>query len=140
MEKPAYIVLSGGFDPMHDGHMDYLEAAAQFGPVAVILNSDAWLTRKKGKPFMGYDIRSKILKCNRHVSAVWRAEDFDGTVCKTLEHYLCDILAFGNGGDRTMHNTPEIETCMKLGIPLIFGLGGQKIRSSSELIANAASK
>jgi len=82
MEK--LVIVSGGFDPLTAGHIDYLEGAAELGEVLVLLNSDEWLTRKKGKPFMCFDERKKILKALSTVDNVEPAHDLDGTVITDL--------------------------------------------------------
>lgn len=116
---------------MHVGHLRMFKEAAKYSDLVVIVNSDEWLTRKKGKPFMVYDDRAEIISELKCVSAVVEADDDDGTVCTTLDRLRPDC--FANGGDRTKHNTPEGELCQKLGIKQLFNIGGEKIRSSSEL-------
>ena len=125
------MLTSGGFDPLHVGHLDYLKRAAKYGDVVVALNSDDWLVRKKGFVFMEFDDRRKLLRGLRYVNEVVKVDDRDGTVCSAIEMLKPDI--FAKGGDRTPENTPERELCAKLGIDMVFGLGG-KIRSSSELV------
>ena len=127
------IALSGGCDPLHIGHVRMINHAATYGQVVIILNSDAWLMRKKGYVFMPYEERAEILTSLRSVAAVRKVDDADGTVCEALKRIMPDY--FGNGGDRTNKNTPEKELCEKLGIELVWNLGGGKIQSSSELVA-----
>jgi len=132
------ILISGGFDPLHAGHIKMIQAAAQLGAVTVALNSDAWLINKKGYVFMPYEERTQLLqhiKGVRHVSAV---DDSDGTVCAALLRLKPDM--FGNGGDRTLHNTPEVELCAALSITMMWNLGGKKIQSSRGLINTLFSK
>ena len=132
--KKKRIAVSGGFDPVHIGHVRMIQEAAKFGDVIVICNSDAWLKRKKGYSFMSYDERSEILRAFKGVKDVVEAYDDDGSVCETLAHILPDI--FANGGDRFSTNTPEAQTCKKYGIEMLWGVGGGKIQSSSDLVDN----
>ena len=134
----SLVCVSGGFDPLHDGHVDMMEEAAQHGNLLVILNSDAWLLRKKGYIFMPFKQRAKIIRALRCVDGVAAVDDTDGTVCKALELYTPDF--FANGGDRKQENTPEMEVCAKLGIKLLFDVGGGKSNSSSELVARAGNR
>lgn len=132
------IILSGGFDPIHDGHINMIEAAAELGEVIILLNSDEWLTRKKGRPFQEYRTRRKVLSAIKGVSDIFSVNDADGSVVEGLQYLKNRLpkeeLAFGNGGDRTAENTPEIEYCQNNDIQLLFGLGGEKVQSSSALL------
>lgn len=129
------VAVSGGFDPLHNGHVRLIREAAKHGDVIVILNSDEWLKRKKGFAFMSWDQRAEILIAMKGVYAVVKADDEDGTVCKTLEKIKPNF--FANGGDRIIGNTPEVETCDIAGIKSLFGIGGEKVASSSELVKDA---
>ena len=131
------VAVSGGFDPLHIGHLEMLEEASDYGSVMVILNSDAWLRRKKGFCFMPWEDRAQILAALSCVSMVVPVDDRDGTVCEALRRERPDY--FANGGDRTNKNTPELELCGALHIMPIFGVGGDKIESSSELVNRAKS-
>jgi cytidyltransferase-like protein len=136
MDKKAYIAISGGFDPLHIGHVRMINAAADIGNVVVILNTDAWLMRKKGFIFMPWDQRREILLSLRNIHNVIIARDEDGTVCETLKYLKPHY--FANGGDRKRKNTPEIKLCKDLGIKMLWGIGGRKkIVSSSDLVKNA---
>tara|TARA_Y100000310_G_C20449680_1_gene700072 strand:- start:134 stop:568 length:435 start_codon:yes stop_codon:yes gene_type:complete len=126
------ICISGGFDPLHVGHIRLMEEASQHGDVFVILNSDEWLMRKKGYMFMTFDERKEIIGSMRVVHDVIDVNDSDGTVCEALERIRPSY--FGNGGDRLSDNVPEVEVCKKLGITTIWNLGGEKIQSSSDLV------
>jgi len=129
------IMLSGGFDPVHIGHVRMIMAASELGRVIVVANSDDWLMRKKGYIFMPWDERAEILAAIRGVADVVSVDDTDGTVCEALQRLKPDI--FGNGGDRTNKNTPEMDVCKKLGIKMAWTLGGKKIQSSSELVSDS---
>ena len=126
------IMVSGGFDPVHIGHLRLIEAAAQIAPLTVILNSDDWLIRKKGFFLMPWQERAEILLGFSAVSRVVPVVDTDGTVCQALQE--CRPTHFGNGGDRLSDNVPEVEVCRRLGIKLVFGLGGTKAAASSLLV------
>jgi len=132
MSDKKTIAISGGMDPIHIGHVKMIQAAAEFGELTVILNSDAWLKRKKGYVFMPYEERKYLLESVKGVSVVSAVDDTDGTVCEALQRLQPDM--FGNGGDRTSDNTPEKEVCLDIGIRMIWNLGGQKVQSSSELV------
>lgn len=127
------VAISGGFDPIHEGHVNLIEDASRFGNVIVILNSDKWLQSKKGYVFMAWKSRARIMAALRNVSFVVAVEDAeDGTVCEALRRIKPDY--FANGGDRTEENTPELQVCLDYSIKPLFGIGGDKIASSSELI------
>jgi cytidyltransferase-like protein len=132
--KKKRIAVSGGFDPVHVGHVRMIQAAAKFGDVIVICNSDAWLKRKKGYSFMPFEERAEILRAFKGVTSVVEADDDDGSVCESLKEIQPDI--FANGGDRFNTNTPETQTCKKYDIEMLWGVGGGKIQSSSDLVSN----
>ena len=132
--KKKRIAVSGGFDPVHVGHVRMIQAAAQFGDVIIICNSDAWLKRKKGYSFMPFKERAEILRALKGVKDVIAADDDDGSVCETLKVLQPDI--FANGGDRFNTNTPETQTCKKYDIEMMWGVGGGKVQSSSDLVFN----
>ena len=132
--KKKRIAVSGGFDPVHVGHVRMIQAAAKFGDVIVICNSDAWLKRKKGYSFMPFEERAEIIRALKGVKEVVEADDDDGSVCETLKVLQPDF--FANGGDRFNTNTPETQTCKKYDIEMLWGVGGGKIQSSSDLVAN----
>jgi cytidyltransferase-like protein len=126
------ICISGGFDPLHVGHVRMMTAASEHGDVFVILNSDEWLMRKKGYMFMTFDERKEIIKSMRGVHDVIDVDDDDGTVCEALERIRPHF--FGNGGDRLSDNVPEVALCKKFDIKMVWNLGGEKIQSSSDLV------
>lgn len=136
MGETNYIAVSGGFDPVHAGHIAYLEAASRFSKVLVFLNTDEWLMKKKGFVFMTWEERAIILKSIKYVHRIIKASDFDGTVRENLKNCRLPIEYFGNGGDRGKDNTPEKVICKTMGIKMIYGLGGEKRQSSSDLVKN----
>lgn len=129
---PTVIIVSGGFDPIHDGHINYLESASKYGFVVVALNSDEWLEKKKDYVFQTWDVRKRILESIRYVTEVVSVNDRDGTICDALRKVKPNY--FGNGGDRKVPHPSEHRYCEKHGIVEIFGIGGEKIQSSSELV------
>ncbi|NBO18239.1 MAG: hypothetical protein EBV03_03250 [Proteobacteria bacterium] len=131
----AMVCVSGGFDPLHAGHLALLADAARHGPLTVILNSDAWLLRKKGFVFLPWQQRAAIISDLRYVAAVVPVDDTDGTVCEALTRLKPAF--FANGGDRKPGNTPETSLCEKLGIGLLWNMGGGKAESSSEVARRA---
>jgi len=135
-QKRKIVTVSGGFDPIHVGHVRMIQEAAEYGDVIIVANSNEWLKRKKGYVFMPYKERQEILMAIKGVVDVVQAKDDDGTVCETLKLIKPDI--FANGGDRKKGNVPEYEVCKDLGIELRFGMGGNnKPQSSSWLVDNA---
>ena len=126
------IAVSGGFDPIHIGHIRMIREAAKLGDVVVILNSDDWLMRKKGYNFMSFKERSYIAGSIKGVMMVSGVDDSDGSVCEALQRIKPD--AFANGGDRYESNTPEMDVCKELGIEMLWNIGGQKEQSSSALV------
>ena len=135
------IILSGGFDPVHKGHIRMFREAANLGHQVIVgLNSDDWLSRKKGKPFMSWSERAEILESCKFVDQVWSMIDDDDTACdiikqvaKTYKEKDVNIY-FANGGDRKRGNVPELNICKDLNVVMLWGVGGGKIQSSSWLI------
>ena len=129
--KPT-VMVSGGFDPVHAGHIRMIRHAAQYGDVIIIANSDDWLFRKKGFVFMEYERRVEILNAIKGVILVDSVDDSDGTVCEAIRRLKPTY--FANGGDRGRSNTPEQAVCEELGVELLWGIGGEeKLDSSSSL-------
>lgn len=125
------VAISGYFDPIHVGHLEYISLSKKLGDyLIVIINNNHQCTLKKGKHFMDENDRAKILEAIVGVDEVFISIDQDRTVCKSLEKIRPDI--FTNGGDRHNKEIPEAIVCKKYGIELLDGLG-KKIRSSSDL-------
>ena len=125
------VAISGYFDPIHVGHLEYISLSKKLGDyLIVIINNNHQCTLKKGKHFMDENDRAKILEAIEGVDEVFISIDQDRTVCKSLEKIRPDI--FTNGGDRHNKEIPEALVCKKYGIELFDGLG-KKIRSSSDL-------
>tara|TARA_R100000152_G_C6699623_1_gene129415 strand:- start:303 stop:737 length:435 start_codon:yes stop_codon:yes gene_type:complete len=133
MRERPLIAVSGGFDPVHIGHVRMIRDAARYGDVLVIINSDEWLMRKKGYVFMPWKERAEIMGNIKGVRLVSQVDDSDGTVCEALSRHKPD--AFANGGDRKEKNTPEMDLCDHIGIQLMWAIGGsEKPQSSSWLV------
>ncbi len=129
--KKISIAVSGYFDPIHVGHLEYLKMAKELGDfLIVIVNNNQQCILKKGKPFMDENDRVEIVKALGIVDKVFLSIDTDRTVCKSLEEIKPNI--FANGGDRSKDEVPETSVCKKYNIKMIDGLG-DKIRSSSSL-------
>ena len=125
------VAVSGYFDPIHVGHLEYLKMAKELGDsLVVIVNNNHQCELKKGKPFMDQKDRLEIVKALRFVDEVFLSIDKDRTVCKSLEAVRPNI--FANGGDRATSEVPETPICKKYNIKMVDGLG-DKIRSSSNL-------
>ena len=125
------IAVSGYFDPIHVGHLEYLKMAKSLGDIlVVIVNNNHQCILKKGKFFMDENDRLEIVKAIKYVDEVVLSVDQDKTVCKSLELIRPNI--FANGGDRSTDEVPETSVCKKYKIEMVDGLG-EKIRSSSSL-------
>ena len=134
------IVVSGGFDPIHSGHIEYLKSAKEHGDKLIVaLNSDHWLEKKKGKPFMTFNERKSILESIQYVNEVINFEDDMKGSCinaliKIKKLYPNDKIFFANGGDRNINNIPEMTVS---GIDFLFGIGGHDKKNSSSWILNS---
>ena len=125
------VAISGYFDPIHIGHLEYIKKAKELGDyLIVIVNNDKQAALKKGRSFMCEDDRLTIVSQIKGVDEAVMSIDDDKTVCKTLDLLKPDI--FANGGDRSNGEIPEYKICKENGTQVIDGLG-DKIRSSSEL-------
>lgn len=142
------VAISGGFDPLHIGHIRLIHAARALGDrLVVIVNNDNWLKKKKGFAFMGEHERVAILQALRDVDEVvltGHGENPDDmSVCAELERIKPAV--FANGGDRDKKDAqktssslnPEQQLCQRLGVEMVFNVGGEKAQSSSELVKRA---
>ena len=126
------VVVSGYFDPLHVGHIEYMKMSKELGDkLIVIVNNDHQTALKKGKSFMNEKDRARIISELGFVDEVFLSIDKDSSVCESLRAINPDI--FANGGDRHIDEIPESKVCRECGIELVEGVG-EKIRSSSELI------
>ena len=132
------VVVSGGFDPLHVGHLRMMQDAAQYGTLTVIVNSDEWLLKKKGYVFMPWEERAELIGAYDFVDEVVKAKDDNRTVVESLEEIKPDI--FANGGDRGNVNTPEVRFCRENGIEMMWDIGGGKIQSSSTMVKEVTQK
>ena len=132
------VVVSGGFDPIHSGHIKLIKEAAKHGEVVVLLNSDLWLQKKKGKEFRPFIERSIIMNELKNVIDVIEFDDHDKTCIdglnKVKNKYPETIIKFANGGDRNNSTTPELVFCEKNNIELLWGIGGDNKSNSSSWI------
>ena len=130
------VIVTGGFDPIHSGHIALLKEAKNLGhALAVGLNSDEWLRRKKGHEFMPWSERSAIIENLKMVDIVFSFDDSDGSAIDAIkrvkEVYPDDELIFANGGDRTKDNIPEM---VFEDVEFVFGVGGEDKKNSSSWI------
>ena len=130
-KKLTTVAVSGYFDPIHVGHLEFLELAKKLGDnLIVIINNNLQAELKKGSTFMDEKDRMEIVAALRCVDEVFLSIDTDKSVCKSLERIKPDI--FANGGDRSLDEIPETAVMKKYNIKMVDGLG-LKIRSSSDL-------
>ena len=136
MKREKVVIVSGYFDPLHVGHLEYLQMASQLGDkLLVIVNNDEQAILKKGESFMSEKDRMEIVFALECVDEVLISCDEDASVCESLKLVsqfkpMADLI-FAKGGDRNFGEVPEVDVCKKLGIEMVDSLG-EKIRSSSE--------
>jgi rfaE bifunctional protein nucleotidyltransferase chain/domain len=131
-DKIIKVAASGYFNPLHKGHVEYLEKAKELGDyLVVIVNSDKQRELKRSKEFMHEDERMLIVSALRCVDEVVLSIDEDTTVCNSLRLIQPDI--FAKGGDRTIDEIPESKVCNEIGAKMVDGLG-EKVQSSSWLL------
>ena len=148
MKEKEYdiIILSGGFDPPHVGHIRMIQdAASRCDWVIVGANSDEWLMRKKGYVFMKFEERLEMLRNIKNVRFAAGFDDNDDTASDLIKNvrkmHPDRKIAFGNGGDRKRENTPEMKACVVERVDMIWGVGGDnKAQSSSTLVETAREK
>ena len=132
------VLVSGGFDPIHSGHIKLIREASQYGKVVVLLNSDKWLQNKKGKEFLPFYEREIIMKELKNVIDVLGFDDSDKTCIDGLriarKKYIKENIMFANGGDRNDKTTPESVFCEENNIKLLWGVGGNDKSNSSSWI------
>lgn len=131
------VVASGYFDPLHTGHLTYLERSKELagpnGKLVVIVNNDQQAALKKGRAFLPARERVRLVRALRCVDVAIEAIDADRSVCATLRVLHPDF--FTNGGDQCNANIPEASTCQEMGITMVDGLG-EKINSSSKILVS----
>ena len=140
------VIVSGYFNPIHVGHLDYLQEAKKLGDVLiVIVNNDHQVKIKGSTPFMSLKDRLRIVQALECVSQAVPSVDKDSSVAETLNilhtkyslYWDFDRMIFANGGDRKADDIPEYELCEKRGITMEFNVGGGKTQSSSTLLEKA---
>lgn len=133
------VLVTGGFDPIHSGHIQLFTEAKKLGTKLIVgVNSDDWLARKKGRSFMSFEERVNIIRNLKMVDKVVAVDDADDTACQAIFHTMCTNsgkIIFANGGDRNSETTPE----MKMygdhsGVEFVFGVGGDSKKNSSSWI------
>lgn len=137
-KKNEVVVVSGGFDPIHIGHVRMFKAAKSLGDkLVVILNNDNWLNKKKGYVFMPENERKELIESLDSVDSVVLTKHQLNPLDMSVNHVLRELKPniFANGGDRTHDNIPEIAVCNDIGCKMVFGVGaGGKVQSSSWLL------
>jgi cytidyltransferase-like protein len=132
------VLVTGGFDPLHSGHIEYFKSAKKLGDLLVVgINSDSWLSRKKGAPFMPEQERNGIVKNLSMVDRTIFFNDRDGSAKEAIRDlralYPNDQIVFANGGDRTQENIPEMDI-KDDNLVFAFGIGGENKMNSSSWI------
>lgn len=137
------VIVTGGFDPLHSGHIEYFKAAKELGTILFVgLNSDEWLTRKKGRPFMPFEERKAIVENIKCVGHTFGFNDDDGSAIDAIRYVKEYIpnnaeIVFANGGDRTKDNIPEM---VFDDVEFVFGVGGEDKKNSSSWILSSWDK
>lgn len=146
MYKKKLVIVSGGFDPIHVGHVRMIRSAMQLGDgLIIIVNNDIWIKAKKGYVFMPEVERAEIAmacanNCAYTIITSHKEGFTDRSVCKELREirktFMDRDLIFANGGDRNPDEDaiPEVQVCKELDIAVFYNVGGEKIQSSSELV------
>jgi len=130
------VLVTGGFDPIHSGHIEYLKSAKKLGDILIVgVNSDDWLTRKKGRPFMPITERTTLIENLKMVDHIILFNDNDNTAIEAIKNvkalYPHETVVFANGGDRTKENIPEM---VFEDVEFVFGVGGENKANSSSWI------
>jgi cytidyltransferase-like protein len=138
MQKIKIVLVTGGFDPIHSGHIEYFKAARRMGDKLIVgLNSDDWLTRKKGRPFMPFNERASVVENLNMVDHCIVYNDDDGSSIEAIKNvrqmYPDAHIIFANGGDRTKENIPEM-AFIDDHLEFVFGVGGEDKKNSSSWI------
>ena len=134
------VIVTGGFDPLHSGHIVYFEDAKKLGDKLIVgINSDEWLVNKKGRPFMPLSERIEIIKNLTVVDEITTFDDQDNSasdaIRKVLEKYPNNKILFANGGDRTSGNILEMDAFKdQTNVEFVFGIGGDFKKNSSSWI------
>ena len=136
MKTSKIVLVTGGFDPLHSGHISYFESAKKLGDKLIVgVNSDSWLERKKGRSFMPVTERTTIIQNLKMVDGVILFNDDDGSATEAIHNvkqlFPNDHIIFANGGDRTDKNIPEMAV---QDVEFIFGVGGEDKKNSSSWI------
>ena len=134
------VLITGGFDPLHSGHIAYINAAKELGNSLIVgVNSDEWLRRKKGQEFMSWEERATIIAALHNVDRVINFDDSDNSAkdairkVRTIHPYA--QIVFANGGDRTKENIPEMDLLEEmLHLDFVFAVGGEDKKNSSSWI------
>lgn len=137
-ENFTIVIVTGGFDPLHSGHIEYINQARKLGDMLIVgLNSDQWLAAKKGRSFMPWRERASVLAHIKGVNEVLSLDDSDGSardiIHKVMNRYPHHPVIFANGGDRTDKNIPEMDITDP-DLSFVFGVGGFDKRNSSSWI------
>ena len=132
------VLVSGGFDPIHSGHIKLIKEASKYGDVIILLNSDKWLQNKKGKEFLPFNEREIILNSIKNVVDVLPCGNKDKTcidgIKLAISKYNKNKIFFANGGDRNNNTTPEKLFCDQNNIKTLWGIGGNNKSNSSSWI------